>query len=62
MWPGSGVLLAAGKFTLDQVVSCVVWQAAYLSMSPMYRGMLGGFLDDRQVSIPVLRPLPAAAA
>lgn len=35
--PGTGAALAAGKFVVDQLVGCVLWQAAYLAISEPYR-------------------------
>lgn len=45
VWPGTSWLLAAGKFTLDQVVGCVIWQAAYISICESYRHRLQQGLD-----------------
>lgn len=46
-WPSAMLMVAAGKFTLDQVVGCVLWQAAYCSIpgNEWYREMLGGVLS-----------------
>jgi hypothetical protein len=45
-WPSAMFLVAAGKFTLDQVVGCAIWQAAYCAIpsNGWYRDMLGGLL------------------
>lgn len=45
-WPSAMLMVAAGKFTLDQVVGCVIWQAAYCAIpgNEWYREMLGGAL------------------
>lgn len=37
MAPGTGMALAAAKFAVDQVVGCVLWQAAYFAISEPYR-------------------------
>lgn len=52
VWPGTGLLLAAGKFTLEQVVCCALWQAAYCSISEPYRNKLVGFFADRDIALP----------
>jgi hypothetical protein len=44
------------------VLGCFLWQGAYLSISPMYRQMACSLLDAHRISVPVLRPLPLAAA
>ncbi|KIZ00919.1 hypothetical protein MNEG_7044 [Monoraphidium neglectum] len=43
-WPSSAAAVAAGKFTLDQIVGCAIWQAAYCSLpgNEWYRDMLTG--------------------
>lgn len=48
---GASLLLAAGKFTLDQVVGCVLWQAAYLTISEPYRNTLQAFIAEQQQQI-----------
>lgn len=48
LMPGAGILLAAGKFTLDQLVGCVVWQAAYMAISEPYRRTFVQFVQDKQ--------------
>ncbi|GBF92124.1 hypothetical protein Rsub_04471 [Raphidocelis subcapitata] len=41
-WPSVAFAVAAGKFTLDQVVGCAIWQAAYCALpgNGWYRDML----------------------
>eukprot|EP00878_Enallax_costatus_P000730 GHUV01000843.1.p1 GENE.GHUV01000843.1~~GHUV01000843.1.p1 ORF type:complete len:174 (+),score=15.03 GHUV01000843.1:194-715(+) len=59
--PGASFLLAAGKFTLDQVVGCILWQAAYLAISEPYRTTLQAFLvEQQQVYLP--QPMALVAA
>lgn len=41
--PGTGIALAAAKFAADQVVGCVLWQAAYFAISEPYRRTFGQF-------------------
>jgi hypothetical protein len=48
LMPGASLLLAAGKFTLDQIVGCVVWQAAYMAISEPYRRTFVQFLQAQQ--------------
>lgn len=60
-WPGSGVLLAAGKFTLDQVVGCLLWQVAYLTISEPYREAACRLLGSCNVVLPTPRAVPALA-
>jgi hypothetical protein len=48
LMPGASLLLAAGKFTLDQLVGCVVWQAAYMAISEPYRRTFMQFVQDKQ--------------
>eukprot|EP00879_Flechtneria_rotunda_P000996 GHRR01001130.1.p1 GENE.GHRR01001130.1~~GHRR01001130.1.p1 ORF type:complete len:164 (+),score=10.13 GHRR01001130.1:275-766(+) len=50
--PGASFLLTAGKFTLDQVVGCVAWQAAYLTISQPYKQSLLAFLECQTAVIP----------
>lgn len=61
VWPGSGFLMAAAKFTLDQVVGCAIWQAAYLAISEPYRQALLKYLDSKHISTSVRRPLALQA-
>lgn len=61
VWPAAGFLVASCKFTLDQVVGCMLWQAAYLTISPHYRQMARNLLDAHDMRLPALRPLPAVA-
>jgi hypothetical protein len=44
VWPSAALAVAAGKFTLDQIVGCFIWQAAYCSLpgNDWYRDMLAG--------------------
>lgn len=41
-WPSAALAVATGKFTLDQIVGCAIWQAAYCSIpgNDWYREML----------------------
>jgi len=43
-WPSTMFAVAAGKFTLDQVVGCMLWQVSYCALpgNEWYREMLGG--------------------
>lgn len=45
-WPGGGAAAAAGKFCVDQIIGCAIWQAAYCSIpeNEWYRNMLAGAL------------------
>jgi hypothetical protein len=61
-WPGTGLLLATGKFTLDQVVGCILWQLAYLSISEPYRQAACELLSRHNVVLPAPRPLQAQLA
>lgn len=60
VWPGSGLIAGAAKFTADQVVGCIIWQAAYLSISEPYRAALAGFMAEHPVHIPHINLRPAA--
>lgn len=46
--PGTSLLLVAGKFTFDQIVGCVLWQAAYMSISEPYRRTFVQFVQSQQ--------------
>lgn len=41
--PGTGMALVAAKFAADQLVGCVLWQAAYMCVSEPYRTTFGAF-------------------
>lgn len=41
--PGTGLALVAAKFAADQLVGCVLWQAAYMVISEPYRRTFGAF-------------------
>ncbi len=45
-WPSAALAVGAGKFTLDQLVGCVIWQAAYCAIpsNDAYRAMLSGLV------------------
>jgi hypothetical protein len=43
MAPGTGMVLMAAKFAADQVVGCVLWQAAYMCISEPYRRTFSQF-------------------
>eukprot|EP00775_Hariotina_reticulata_P009643 gene9643-9803_t len=57
--PGTSIVLAAGKFTLDQVIGCVLWQAAYLSISEPYRRTFVEFIEAKQAQQACARPVAA---
>lgn len=61
VWPGSGLVAGAAKFTADQVVGCIIWQAAYLSISEPYRAALVGFMAEHPVHLPNISLRPDAA-
>jgi hypothetical protein len=58
--PGTSIVLAAGKFTLDQVVGCLLWQAAYMSISEPYRQTFVEFINAHQAQQACTRPIAAA--
>lgn len=43
MAPGTGVAVVAAKFAIDQLVGCVLWQAAYMCVNERYRRTFGEF-------------------
>jgi len=47
-WPSAMLAVAAGKFTLDQAVGCIIWQAAYCAIpsNSAYRAMIGGLMTN----------------
>lgn len=60
VWPGAGLIAGAAKFTADQVVGCIIWQAAYLTISESYRAALATFLEQHPVHTPIITLRPAA--
>lgn len=42
----TGAAALSIKFTLDQVLGCIIWQIAYCSICESYRTMLLGFLQE----------------
>lgn len=45
--PGTGMAVMAAKFAVDQVVGCVLWQAAYMCISEPYRRTFSQFAADK---------------
>lgn len=45
--PGTAPLLVAAKFTVEQVVGCVLWQAAYCALHDRYRATLLDWLATK---------------
>lgn len=44
----NGLAAVSVKFTLDQVVGCILWQVAYCTIHPPYREALGQLLQSVQ--------------
>jgi hypothetical protein len=66
--PGTGMALVAAKFAADQVVGCVLWQAAYMCINQQYRETFAEFASaqwqqrQQRCAASVVTPVGSAVA